>query len=157
MTSNQILKAIIVAELMDKREVTHLLSQRDIDLSLSDVDRILLTAYEPKYLPLPDYVLLTLLDEFIVYKRGPRDDQESPTISKTAKLAFNEVLKKLRVAFNLHEQDVREALKLATIELSKSDLAALFRKANHPLYKECDADLLNDFIEGLGLLIKSRG
>lgn len=156
MTANQILDALLHANLLSLQDVIRLLAIDDIDLSETDIANILRGPYEPKYLVFTDYVLLTLLDELIIDKRGARDDAEKVLPQKTAKLSFNEVLKKLRIAFNLQEQEVREALKLATIELSKSDLSALFRKPNHPLYKACDAELLQSFIEGVGLLRAAR-
>lgn len=156
MNPNLILKALLEAELISTSEIIHLLAQNDIELAQDDIVNILRGPYEPKYSIFPDYVLLILLDEWILAKRGPRDGHEKSLPQKTAKVTLNEVLKKLRIVFNLQEQDVRAALKLATIELTKSDLAALFRKANHPLYKECDAELFQNFIEGLGLFIKAR-
>ncbi len=51
---------------------------------------------------------------------------------------------------------MRAALKLATIELTKTELSALFRKPGHVHYKACADDLLLDFIEGLGLLLAAR-
>jgi len=56
----------------------------------------------------------------------------------------------------LHEQDVRDVLSLATIELTKSDLSALFRKPGNSHFKACDDELLFDFIEALGQWLQQK-
>jgi uncharacterized protein YehS (DUF1456 family) len=101
-------------------------------------------------------VLLIFHNNLIEQQRGKKNDAEQEVIEKHAKISNNDVLKKLRIAYNLHEQQVRDALKLATIELTKSDLAALFRKPGHVHFKACDDELVLDFIEGLGLLLQQR-
>jgi uncharacterized protein YehS (DUF1456 family) len=128
----------------------------EIELSDKEINNLLKTEYEPQFEALPDYVLVLFLNGLIDTYRGKKEGVELEPVAKTIKISSNDVLKKLRIAFNLQEQEVRDALKLVTIELTKSDLAALFRKAGHAQYKACDDELLLDFIEGLGLLLKQR-
>ena len=67
----------------------------------------------------------------------------------------NDILKKLRVALKLRDDDVIHILKLVDFELSKSELSALYRKEDHPNYKECGDQLLRNFLNGL--IIHLRG
>lgn len=67
----------------------------------------------------------------------------------------NDILKKLRIALELRDTDIIEILKLADFEVSKSELSALFRKEDHPNYKECGDQLLRRFLNGL--IIRNRG
>lgn len=67
----------------------------------------------------------------------------------------NDILKKLRIALKLRDTDIIEILKLAEFEVSKSELSALFRKEDHPNYKECGDQLLRRFLNGL--IIRNRG
>ncbi|MBA3704563.1 MAG: DUF1456 family protein, partial [Bacteroidetes bacterium] len=46
-------------------------------------------------------------------------------------------------------------LKLADFEITKSELNALYRKPDHPNYKECGDQLLRNFLNGL--IIYKRG
>jgi len=64
-------------------------------------------------------------------------------------LTNNDILKKLRVALELKDDDIVHILKLAEFDVTKSELAALFRKPDHPNYKECGDQLLRNFLNGL--------
>lgn len=70
-------------------------------------------------------------------------------------LTNNDILKKIRVALELKDEDVIKILKLADFEVSKSELNALYRKPGQPNYKECGDQLLRNFLDGL--IIYKRG
>jgi uncharacterized protein YehS (DUF1456 family) len=70
-------------------------------------------------------------------------------------LSNNDILKKIRVALELRDEDVTKILKLAEFEITKSELNALYRKPDHPNYKECGDQLLRNFLNGL--IIYKRG
>jgi uncharacterized protein YehS (DUF1456 family) len=61
----------------------------------------------------------------------------------------NDILKKLRVALQLRDDDIIQILKLVDFNISKSELGALFRKEDHPNYKECGDQILRNFLNGL--------
>ena len=67
----------------------------------------------------------------------------------------NDILKKLRIALELHDTDIIEILKLADFEVSSSEVNALFRNPEHKNYRECGDQLLRRFLDGL--IIKNRG
>jgi uncharacterized protein YehS (DUF1456 family) len=64
-------------------------------------------------------------------------------------LTNNDILKKIRVALELKDEDIIEILKLSDFEVTKSELNALFRKPDHPNYKQCGDQLLRNFLNGL--------
>ena len=70
-------------------------------------------------------------------------------------LTNNDILKKIRIALELKDDDIVEILKLSDFEVTKSELGALFRKEDHPNYKECGDQLLRNFLNGL--IIYKRG
>jgi uncharacterized protein YehS (DUF1456 family) len=70
-------------------------------------------------------------------------------------LTNNDILKKLRVALQLKDDDIIHILKLADFEISKTALGALFRNEEHPNYKPCGDQLLRNFLNGL--IIYKRG
>lgn len=70
-------------------------------------------------------------------------------------LTNNDILKKIRVALELKDEDVVKILKLADFEISKSELNALYRKPDQANYKECGDQLLRNFLNGL--IIFKRG
>jgi len=67
----------------------------------------------------------------------------------------NEILKKLRVALELRDDDIIEILRLADFTITKSELSALFRKEDHPNYKNCGDQIMRNFLRGL--IIYKRG
>ena len=67
----------------------------------------------------------------------------------------NDILKKLRVALQLRDDDIIEILKLSNFEISKSELSAFFRKEAHPNYRICGDQVMRNFLNGL--IVKMRG
>ena len=67
----------------------------------------------------------------------------------------NDILKKLRVALKLRDEDIIQVLNLAEFTVTKSEINALFRSEDHPNYKECGDQLLRNFLNGL--IIYMRG
>jgi uncharacterized protein YehS (DUF1456 family) len=61
----------------------------------------------------------------------------------------NDILKKIRVALELKDEEIIHILKLSNFEVTKSELGALFRKEDHPNYKPCGDQLLRNFLNGL--------
>ena len=61
----------------------------------------------------------------------------------------NDILKKIRVALELKDEDIIHILKLSDFDITKSELNALFRKEDHPNYKPCGDQLLRNFLNGL--------
>ncbi|MGV8878740.1 MAG: DUF1456 family protein [Sphingobacteriaceae bacterium] len=70
-------------------------------------------------------------------------------------MSNNDVMKKLRVALELRDNDIVEILKLADFAVTKTELSAIFRKEDHPNFKPCGDQLLRNFLNGL--VIYKRG
>ena len=68
-----------------------------------------------------------------------------------SRLTNNAILKKLRIALELKEDDMLGILKLANVDISKHELTALFRKEGHKNYKECGDQFLRKFLKGLSI------
>jgi uncharacterized protein YehS (DUF1456 family) len=67
----------------------------------------------------------------------------------------NDILKKLRVALKLRDEDIVKILSLVDFKITTTELSAIFRKEDHPNYKECGDQLLRNFLNGL--IIHLRG
>lgn len=70
-------------------------------------------------------------------------------------MSNNDVMKKLRVALKLNDDDIVNILKLADFSITKSELGAIFRKEDHPNFKPCGDQILRNFLNGL--IIYKRG
>lgn len=97
-------------------------------------------------------VMERFLNGLIIDKRGVRENApgEPPAQIKAEQpLSNNAVLKKIRIALELQEEDMLAILKSSDVEISKSELSALFRKPGHKHYKECGYQFLRNFLKGL--------
>ncbi|MBF4506035.1 DUF1456 family protein [Flavobacterium sp. JLP] len=67
----------------------------------------------------------------------------------------NDILKKLRVALMLRDDQIVEILELVDFRITKSELGAFFRAEDHENYMECGDQVLRNFLNGL--VIHLRG
>lgn len=70
-------------------------------------------------------------------------------------MSNNDIMKKLRVALKLKDDDIIEILKLVNFAATKSELGAIFRTEDHPNFKPCGDQFLRNFLNGL--VIYKRG
>ena len=68
----------------------------------------------------------------------------------------NDILKKLRVALHLRDDQIVEILKLVDFNITKSELGAFFRNEDHPNYKNCGDQVLRNFLNGLIIHLRGR-
>jgi len=123
------------------------LSEHEIEQStLTD---LLKKEDEKGYVDCSDNVMEYFLDGLILHKRGKKEIKSGQAKKLGAPLTNNTILKKLRIALELKEDDMLGILKLANIIVSKSELSALFRREGHKNYKECGDQFLRNFLKGL--------
>lgn len=70
-------------------------------------------------------------------------------------MSNNDILKKLRVALQLRNDEIIEILKLVDFKMTASELGAFFRSEDHPNFKPCGDQILRNFLNGL--IIYKRG
>ena len=70
-------------------------------------------------------------------------------------ISNNDILKKLRVAHKLRNEDIIDILKLVNYDISKGALGDMFRKEDHPKYVKAGDQVLRNFLNGL--IIHLRG
>ncbi|MBN0986765.1 DUF1456 family protein [Amphritea pacifica] len=101
---------------------------------------------EAGYIRMPDFEMASFLNGLIIEKRG-RQEGDQPVAEK--RLNNNIIFRKLKIALNLTADDILAILKLAGVRLSKHELSALFRKQGHQNYRECQDQVLRNFLSGL--------
>jgi len=101
-------------------------------------------------------VLGSFLDGFIIYKRGRQDAGGGQSKRPGRQLTNNLVLRKIRIALALKEDDMLGILKLANITLSKSELSAFFRDTEHKNFKACGDQVLRNFLNGLAVRYREK-
>jgi len=128
------------------------LSRHEIDRS--DLAALLKTEDETGFVECSDTLMNLFLDGFIVHKRGRKETKPDQTENPVLPLTNNVILKKIRIALELKEEDMLGILNLANIDISKSELTALFRRPGHKHYKPCGDQFLRHFLKGLTALYR---
>lgn len=108
------------------------------------------------FIPCSEKIMGCFLNGLIVYKRGPKEDSSGAGALKE-RLNNNIILKKLRIAFDLKEENMLEVFNLAGFPVSRPELTALFRREGHRNYKACQDQLLRNFLKGLTVFVKNPG
>ncbi|RZA05790.1 MAG: DUF1456 family protein [Proteobacteria bacterium] len=106
---------------------------------------------DPDALPCPDEVLAGFLDGVIYRQRGKDESRPMPPFELP--VTNNLVLKKLRVAFQLREEDILELFTSQGFSFGKAELSAVLRKKGHPNYRECGDQALRNFLKALTVKI----
>ncbi len=66
----------------------------------------------------------------------------------------NDILKKLRVALQLRDDQIVEILELVDFRVSKGEIGNFFRSEDHPKYVECKDQILRNFLNGLVIYLR---
>jgi|SRR5690554_3431475 len=66
----------------------------------------------------------------------------------------NDILKKLRVALQLRDDQIVEILNLVDFRISKGEVGNFFRSEDHPKYVECKEQILRNFLNGLVIYLR---
>ena len=88
------------------------------------------------------------LNGFINEKRGKKD---GPAAVPEKNLNNNIILRKLKIALDLKNEDVLEIMDLADLKVSKHELSAFFRRPDHKHYRACRDQILRNFVTGMQL------
>jgi len=95
---------------------------------------------------LQDEDLAYFLNGFIIEKRGKK---EGPQPVAEKQLNNNIILRKLKIALDLRDDDLIEIFSLADMRISKHELSAFFRRPGQKHYRECKDQFLRNFLYGM--------
>jgi uncharacterized protein YehS (DUF1456 family) len=70
-------------------------------------------------------------------------------------LTNNDIMKKLRVAHKLRDDQIVAICKLVDFNVTKSEIGAIYRNPDHPKFMECGDQFLRNFLNGL--IVHLRG
>ena len=101
---------------------------------------------DPDYEECSDVMFATFLNGLINVIRGKKD---GPQVKPEKRLSNNIIFRKLKIAFDLQADDILTVLSLVGFSLSKHELSAFFRRSNHKHYRECQDQVLRNFLNGL--------
>lgn len=151
MTNNDILRQLRYALDINDSTMIEIFKLADHEIEQSNLTGLLKKEDEEGFVNCGDAVLGYFLDGLILHKRGRKEIKPGETRKSDSRLTNNAILKKLRIALELKEDDMLAILRLADVDISKSELTALFRKEGHKNYKECGDQFLRKFLKGISI------
>lgn len=154
MLNNDTLRSIRYMLDLGDVHVVDILALTGYKATREEVETWLTKEDEPGFAPMPDVAMAHFLDGLIVHRRG-RDDSQPPR-PVDPKVNNNVVLKKLRVAFELKEDDILAIMGEVGFSASKGEINALFRQPKHSNFRLCGDQFLRNFLKGLTARLRGR-
>ncbi|MBF8779746.1 YehS family protein [Pseudomonas fulva] len=152
MNHNDVLRSVRYMLKINDTQMARIIGLSGLQLSAQELAGYLKKEDEEGFVRCPEPVMAHFLDGLVIHRRG-RDESRAPQPIEVP-VTNNTVLKKLRVAFELKEQDLHAVLKSVNFPVSKPELSALFRKVGHENYRPCGDQLLRNFLKGLTLRVR---
>lgn len=147
MIHNDVLRSVRFMLKTDDAKLTELVKLGGGQLTRPELSAMVLREDEPGFVLCPDAVMGPFLDGLIISRRGK--DESRPPRPPEKRVTNNVVLKKLRVAFELKDDDILALMANTGFQVSKPELSALFRSPTHHNYRPCGDQFLRNFLKGL--------
>ncbi|BHH82894.1 YehS family protein [Desulforhopalus sp. 52FAK] len=153
MRNNDILRRIrYIFDLSDSKMIA-IFGLADVEATRAEVSSWLKKDDDPDFLACSDLMLAQFLNGFINEKRGKR---EGIQVVPEKFLSNNLIMRKLKIALNLRDDDIIQLLSLARLRLGKAELSAFFRKKGHKNYRACKDQVLRNFLAGLQIQYRGQ-
>ncbi|TFG83145.1 MAG: DUF1456 family protein [Spirochaetales bacterium] len=156
MNTNDVLKRLRFAIRLSDPQMTEMLKLGGSPIGKDKLDSFFLKEDEEGYATCPRVVLEALLDGMVIKYRGRKEEKPAAEsadwtrpIPPSVPLDNNMILKKIRIALELKEDDLLAIMRLGDMEPSKNELGALFRRPGQKNYRECLDQFLRGFLTGL--------
>lgn len=148
MLNNDILRRIRYALRLNDDSMLEIFKIGGTVLDSVKLTNILKKEDDEGYAPLNNKSMTAFLDGLITKKRGVKENSaQLPAITEI--FNNNMILRKIKIALEFKEEDLLAIFKRSGMEVSKSELSALFRQKDHKHYKECGDQFLRNFLTGL--------
>ncbi len=154
MTNNYILRRLRYTFDLSDSNVIKLCAEGGLTVTREQISAWLKKDDDPAYIRCTDNEMAIFLNGFIVEKRGKKD---GPAPVAEHQLNNNIIFRKLKIALNLIDEDILDIMRSANFILGKPELTALFRKPGHRSYRECQDQILRNFLKGIQIKYHKGG
>ncbi|MFW5450279.1 MAG: DUF1456 family protein [Methylophagaceae bacterium] len=151
MTNNDVLRRIRYTLELNDSKVIAIFGLADLVVTREQISSWLKKDEDADYKNCSDVQLATFLNGLINERRGKREG-EQPKPEK--KMNNNIIFRKLKIAFDLKDEDILEILLLADLRISRHELSAFFRRADHKHFRQCKDQVLRNFLQGIQLMYR---
>lgn len=146
--NNDILRRLRYSFDFNDKQMMSIFSQAGLSVTRTQISDWLKTDEDPEQQRCDDRTLASFLNGFINEMRGKKD---GPQPEPEERLNNNIIFRKLKIALNLQAEGVLELMALADFAMSKHELSAFFRRPGHKHYRECQDQILRNFLHGIQL------
>jgi len=152
MIHNDVLRSLRYMLDISDTKMAQIARSNGFKLNDADMANYLKKDDDKDFVHCPDEVMAHFLDGLVIFRRGRDESRPLPPVELP--VSNNTILKKLRVAFELKDDDILALLKAVNFPVSKTELSALFRKVGHDNFRPCGDQLLRNFLKGLSQRIR---
>lgn len=149
MLNNDVLRSLRYTLNINDQELAEIFQLSNKTITADEVSLLLKKEDEEGFVLCDDELMAHFLDGLVYFKRGKDDSR--PAQPFELPITNNIILKKLRVAFELKEDDMHQIMQSVDFPVSKPEMSALFRKFGHSNYRTCGDQFLRNFLKGLAL------
>lgn len=107
---------------------------------------------DPAYQDCSDTQLAIFLNGLIIDKRGK---DKGPQPEPEQRLNNNIIFRKLKIALNLQAEEILEIMAQVDVQISKHELSAFFRRPGHKHYRDCNDQIMRNFLKGVQLKFRA--
>jgi uncharacterized protein YehS (DUF1456 family) len=147
MTHNDVLRSLRYLLNVRESKLVEIFRLGKLEISAADVGALLKAEDEDGYKECSHEAMAHFLNGLVLHKRGV--DPNRPAQAIETPVTNNVVLKKLRVAFQLKDDDVIALLAKTGLRVSKAELGAFCRRPDHRNYRECKDQFLRNLFKGM--------
>jgi uncharacterized protein YehS (DUF1456 family) len=157
MINNDVLRRLRYALDITDNKVLELFALAGYEMDRPTLESMFKREEEEGYVECADLVLDRFLDGLVISRRGRREEaapgakgvQGRGTPAPGQRLTNNDILKRIRIALQLKDEDLLAIMALAEVKVSASELNALFRNRAAPNFRPCGDQFLRNFLVGL--------
>jgi len=151
MTNNDVLRRLRYTFDFNDNKMIKIFSEAESEVTREQISNWLKKEEEPDYKNCTDVMLATFLNGLINKNRGKKEG-EQPAPEK--KINNNIIFRKLKIALDLRDEDILEILLLADLRISRHELSAFFRRADHKHFRPCKDQILRNFLHGVQIMYR---
>ena len=148
MKNNDVLRRLRYIFDFDDAKMIAIFGLADYPVTREQVSDWLKKDDDPAFKECTDTQLAIFLNGWIIDRRGKK---EGPQPKPEQRLNNNIIFRKIKIAMDLQADEILELLGESDMTISKHELSAFFRKADHKHYRNCNDQILRNFLHGLQL------
>ena len=146
MNNNDVIRRVRYTFNFNDDKMIGIFALAEKEVSRSQISEWLKKDEDPDFKGIYDKDLASFLNGFINLRRGKKEGPQ-PKPEKT--LNNNLILRKLKIAINLRDDEMVEIFDLVDMRISKHEINAFFRKPTQSQFRFCKDQFLRNFLFGI--------